>query len=101
MKLLILAIAALFLAAGCDNRTPRPKTSTLAEEVKVALQQQANLRDAHIDVDSNGGVVMLKGSVGDVAAKQRVQHVAEKVKGVTWVQNQVSVVPKGALRGAG
>ena len=96
MKILIAVLAALALLSGCENRTPRPKTSdaSLRDQVKVALEQQANLRDARIDVDSNGGVVMLKGSVKDDASKQRVQQIAEKVKGVTWVQNQVSVAPK-------
>ena len=88
-------VLALFLVAGCENRTPRPKTdSSLADQVKVALAQQANLQGARIDVDSNGGVVMIKGSVKDDAAKLRIQHVAEKVKGVKWVQNQVSIAPK-------
>jgi len=94
-KPFVLLIAVLFLVAGCETRTPRPKTdAALADQVKVALAQQANLQDARIDVDSNGGVVMIKGSVKDAAEKQRIQQIAEKVKGVTWVQNQVSVAPK-------
>lgn len=93
MSRLALALACLFLVAACENRTPRPKTDALADQVKAALEQRANLQGARIDVDSNGGVVMIKGSVKDDAAKLRIQHVAEKVKGVTWVQNQVSVTP--------
>jgi osmotically-inducible protein OsmY len=95
MKLLALAVAAVLLLAGCEDRAPRPKTdASLTDQVKVALEQQADLQGARIEVDSNSGVVMLKGSVKDDALKQRIQHVAEKVKGVTWVQNQVSVTPK-------
>jgi osmotically-inducible protein OsmY len=94
MKLLVLALSFLLLA-GCENRTPRPKTdAALAERVRVALEHEAQLGSDHVDVDCNSGVVMLKGSVKDVATKQRVQEVAKKVNGVTWVQNQVSVAPK-------
>ena len=94
MKLLVLALA-LLLVAGCENRTPRPKTdAALTEKVRVALEHDAQLGSDHVDVDSNSGVVMLKGSVKDEATKQRIQEVVTKVRGVTWVQNQVSIAPK-------
>ena len=88
------AAVAAALAAGCENRTPRPKTdAALAEQVKVALERSALPAGANIEIDSNAGIVMLKGSVDSDEAKQRIQEVAGKVQGVTWVQNQISVAP--------
>ena len=93
MRLLVLVLSML-LVAGCENRTPRPKTdAALTEKVRVALEEQAQLGSDHVDVDSNSGIVMLRGSVRDDATKQRIQSVVQKVKGVTWVQNQVSIAP--------
>ena len=89
----ILLLAAL--ASGCENRAPRPKTdAALTEKVKVALEHEAGLGADRIEIDSNSGVVMLKGSVKDDETKRRVQDVVAKIEGVTWVQNQVSVAPK-------
>lgn len=98
MKLLLpllFSLVSLLLLAGCENRTPRPKTdAALTEKVKVALEHDAQLGPDRIQIDSNSGVVMLKGSVKDEQTKLRVQEVVKKVEGVTWVQNQVSVAPK-------
>jgi len=76
----------------------KPKSGTgdaaLAEKVKTALASEADLRTTKIDVDANSGVVTLKGRVGSDDAKKRLQEVAQRVQGVTWVQNQVSVGPQ-------
>jgi hypothetical protein len=89
----VLLLAVLF---GC-SRPPLPKTdAALTSQVKVALADDTALRRARIDVDANGGIVTLKGRVDNDDAKKRIQEIAEKVPGVTWVQNQISVVaPEG------
>jgi len=68
--------------------------AALAAKVKAALASEAGLNTLKLDVDANSGVVTLKGQVDNDAAKMRIQEVAQAVPGVTWVQNQVSVVPK-------
>jgi osmotically-inducible protein OsmY len=68
--------------------------AALTAKVKTALANEAGLNTLKIDVDANSGVVTLKGQVDNDAAKTRLQEVAQAVPGVTWVQNQVSVVPK-------
>jgi hyperosmotically inducible protein len=68
--------------------------AALTAKVKAALANEAGLNTLKIDVDANSGVVTLKGQVDNDAAKARLQEVAQAVPGVTWVQNQVSVVPK-------
>ena len=68
--------------------------AALTAKVKAALANDAGLRTLKLDVDANSGVVTLKGQVDNDEAKKRIQEVTQAVPGVTWVQNQISVVPK-------
>jgi hyperosmotically inducible periplasmic protein len=68
--------------------------ATLTVKVKAALANDAGLKTLKLDVDSNSGVVTLKGQVDTDDAKKRIQEIAQAVPGVTWVQNQISVAPK-------
>ena len=110
------------LVAACENRTPRPKTETAAStgssqtpgqrldqatdqakksagdaattaKVKAALANDVGLKTLGIDVDSNSGVVTLKGQVDSLDTKNRAQAAAQQVKGVTYVHNQLSLAP--------
>jgi hyperosmotically inducible protein len=45
----------------------------------------------NIDVDSDKGVVTLKGKVTSADAKKRAEEVAKKVDGVKSVKNQLRV----------
>jgi hypothetical protein len=88
---LVLLLAVLF---GC-SRPPQPRTdSALTEQVKTALSSDSAVQGAKIDVDANGGVVILKGRVENDDVKKHIQEIAQKVPGVKWVQNQVSVGPR-------
>jgi|1185.fasta_scaffold53214_2 osmotically-inducible protein OsmY len=118
IALVLFLVLLLAVAFGC-SKPPQPKTeastgtslpqqsapdkaksgtgdAALAEKVKTALASDADLRAAKIDVDANSGVVTLKGRVDSDDAKKRLQEVAQRVQGVTWVQNQVSVGPKAS-----
>jgi len=93
-QLALVLFLALMLAfvVGC-SRPPQPKTdSAISTQIKTALAGDANLKA--VDVDANGGVVILKGRVESDEAKNRVQEIAQKVPGVTWVQNLISVGPR-------
>jgi hypothetical protein len=68
--------------------------AALTAKVKAALANDAGLRTLKLDVDANSGVVTLKGHVDNDEAKKRIHEIAQAVPGVTWVQNQISVVPK-------
>lgn len=94
-QLALVLFVALMLAFlfGC-SKPPQPKTGGLTEQVKIALASDAGLKATRIDVDANGGVVTVKGRVDNDEAKNRVQEIAQKVPGVTWVQNLISVGPK-------
>jgi hypothetical protein len=98
---IVLFVFVLALVAACD-RPPKPKTEALAEEVKTALATQAGVNPdaANIQVESNAGVVRLKGQLDSQETKERIQEVAKKVPGVTWVQDQTSVAPSAPVPSA-
>ena len=74
--------------------------AAMTAKVKAALANDVGLKTLNIDVDSNGGVVTLKGQVDSVDTKKRAQEAAQAVKGVTWVQNQLSIAPKAEPKGS-
>jgi hyperosmotically inducible protein len=47
-----------------------------------------------INVDSDKGVVTLKGKVDSAAAKKKAEEIAKKVEGVKSVKNQLRVEAK-------
>lgn len=71
------------------------KNATLTTKVKTALAADVGLRTlTGINVDSEGSVVTLKGSVDTEANKRRAEQVAQGVEGVSTVRNQLTVEAK-------
>jgi hyperosmotically inducible protein len=70
--------------------------AAMTAKVKAALANDVGLKTLNIDIDSNAGVVTLKGQVDSLDTKKRVQEATQSVQGVTWVQNQLSIAPKGS-----
>ena len=67
----------------------------LTTKVKTALASDIGLRTmTNINVDSDDGVVTLKGKVTTAEAKKRAEAVAKKVDGVKSVKNQLTVEPE-------
>lgn len=87
------ALACALLLAACEGKAPRPKTAALADRVKNALVSEAGPEAQALEVESNEGVVRLKGRVNSPDTRQRAHEAAKKVPGVKWVQNQISVAP--------
>ncbi len=99
----LLFLCMLVLIAGCEARPPKPKTeSPLAEQVKTALASQAGIDAdaADLEIETNAGVVRIKGQLDSVETRQLVQETAKKVPGVTWVQDQTSVAPSAPVPSA-
>jgi osmotically-inducible protein OsmY len=90
---LCLALACLVALAACENKPPRPKTAALAEQVKSALVAEAGPEAQALEVESNEGVVRIRGRVDSPDTRQRAHEAAKKVPGVKWVQNQISIAP--------
>lgn len=70
--------------------------ATLTTKVKTALASDVGMKTmTNIDVDSNNGVVTLKGKVDSADMKKKAGEIAKKVEGVKSVKNQLTVEKKG------
>jgi osmotically-inducible protein OsmY len=69
--------------------------STLKHNVEEAIEAQPSLKDQHIDVKVNNGVVTLTGAVQSTDLKTRAATVA-RVASVTRVVNDLKVDPKAS-----
>ena len=91
------------LAQQAEKKAPGPGEATsetkqdvskagLTGKVKTAPAADVGMgRIMAIDVDSDNGVVTLKGHVDSAEAKSRAEAVAKKVDGVSSVKNQLEV----------
>ena len=72
---------------------PKPDPNKeLAGRVKRALEGEAKIQGADIDVTAADGKVTLWGTTATAAERNRAGQVASKVEGVTAVDNQLKVV---------
>jgi len=60
--------------------------------VKRALESEAKIQAAGIDVSAADGKVTLWGTTTTAAERRRAENVAKKVQGVSAVDNQIKVV---------
>ena len=72
---------------------PKPDPNQeLAARVKRALEGEAKIQAAAIDVQARDGRVTLWGTAATDAERRRAETVAKKVEGVAGVDNQIKVV---------
>jgi hypothetical protein len=72
---------------------PKPDPNKeLAQRVKQALEGEAKIQAAAIDVTAKDGRVSLWGTAGTAAERTRAAQIASKVQGVASVDNQIKVV---------
>lgn len=72
---------------------PKPDPNKeLAERVKKALEGEAKIQAAGIDVTATDGAVTLWGTAATAAERDRAARAAGKVDGVKSVQNKIAVV---------
>jgi hyperosmotically inducible periplasmic protein len=72
---------------------PKPDPNKeLAQRVKQALEGEAKIQAAGIDVTAAEGKITLWGTTTTSAERNRAGQVASKVDGVTAVDNQLKVV---------
>ncbi len=65
--------------------------ATITASVNAALAADDRLSALRIDVDTDKGVVTLKGPAPDEQAKSRATELAANAKGVTRVENQLAI----------
>jgi hyperosmotically inducible protein len=73
---------------------PEPKADPnkeLAKRVMRALEGEAKIHAAAIDVTAAGGVVTLWGTAATPDEKQRASRIAYRVIGVTAVENKLAI----------
>lgn len=63
----------------------------ITTEINAQFAKDNNLSALAIDVDTEGGLVVLKGSAPNAQAKDRATQLARAVNGVTNVENQLTV----------
>ena len=72
---------------------PKPDPNQeLAARVKKALEREAKIQAAGIDVTAADGRVSLWGTAATAAERKRAESVASRVDGVRSVDNQIKVV---------
>lgn len=77
---------------GRQKNTEFVSDATLTTKVHTALANDVGMRTMYsINVDSDKGVVTLKGKVDSAATKQRAEEVAKRVSGVQSVKNELQV----------
>jgi osmotically-inducible protein OsmY len=77
---------------GRQKNTQFVNDSALTSKVHTALANDVGLKTLRsINVDSEKGVVTLKGDVDSADTKQRAESVAKRVSGVTSVKNELRV----------
>ncbi|MGC4080356.1 MAG: BON domain-containing protein [Rubrivivax sp.] len=65
--------------------------ATVTARVNAELAKDPDLSALRIDVDTDAGRVVLKGSAPDVAARERATQIAARVDGVKGVDNRLEV----------
>jgi hyperosmotically inducible protein len=76
---------------GRQKNNELAQDAALTSKVHTALANDVGLKTLRINVDSDKGVVTLKGRVDSEDTKRRAEAVAKRVNGVTAVKNQLQV----------
>ena len=77
---------------GRQKNTELASDAALTTKVHTALANDVGLRTMYsINVDSDKGVVTLKGRVDSADTKRRAEEVAKRVGGVSAVKNELHV----------
>jgi hypothetical protein len=79
--------------AAVKEEAPKPDPNKeLAQRVKRALEAEAKIQAAGIDVTASGGTVTLWGTAASSDERTRASRAAYRVPGVTMVDNKLAVV---------
>src|SRR5260370_19455309 len=81
----------LTFSVSC-SRLGAPSDDAITTDIKAKMFPEPALKNAAVDVSSKGGVVTLAGQVPDDAARLAAYKIATEAKGVTKVNDQMSVV---------
>lgn len=89
---ILLTVLCLTLMAGAScNKLIRPNDDAIATDIKAQMFSEPALKSATVDVASKGGEVTLTGQVPDDGARLAAYKIASNAKGVTKVNDQLTV----------
>jgi hyperosmotically inducible periplasmic protein len=80
---------------AADQASNKVADALITTSVNAELAKDPKLSSVHINVDTEGGRVALRGTAPDQAAKERATQLASGVKGVVSVDNQLTVDKQG------
>ena len=72
---------------------PRVVPSEIRRKIEDALRRAAEIDASRITVETNGGEVVLRGTVRSWAERQEAERAAWWAPGVTKVDNRIIVIP--------
>jgi osmotically-inducible protein OsmY len=87
--------AAQSIRSGADAVGDKVKDASITTAVNAKLAADQSLSALRIDVDTVDGAVVLRGTAPDSQAREHATTLASSVDGVTRVDNQLVVSPKG------
>jgi osmotically-inducible protein OsmY len=91
------AAVALTFAAGCASTATHESTgqyvddTALTTKVKTAIFEEPTLKSSEINVETFKGKVQLSGFVSSKVDADKAVHVAQNVKGVESVKNDMRI----------
>src|SRR5229473_3823669 len=88
---ILVLLLVLSLSVSC-SRIGAPSDDAIATDIKAKMFSEPALKSAAVEVSSKGGEVTLTGQVPDDAARLAAYKIASQAKGVTKVNDQMSVV---------
>jgi osmotically-inducible protein OsmY len=74
-----------------DATKEKVKDATITTSINAELARDTSLSALKINVDTSAGRVALKGTAPDAAARDRATVLAQRVDGVTGVDNQLVI----------
>jgi hyperosmotically inducible protein len=102
MGLALAATPAWVVAQEKKSTTEAVKTnvsdSWLTAKTKIALMADSRVPGASVNVETQKGMVYLRGKVDSAAAKTAAEEVARGIEGVQAVRNELQVVPESAKK---
>jgi hyperosmotically inducible protein len=72
--------------------------SWITAKTKIALFADSRVPGASVNVDTQKGMVYLRGKVENAAAKSAAEEIARGIEGVQAVRNELQVVPEAAQK---
>ena len=90
---LVLLFALVLTPLFADKDKTPVSDDAIVDQVRVKIADDSEVGGQPIQVDSHNGVVVLTGKVTSDKLKAKVEKIAKKVKGVTGVDNKLTISP--------